>query len=155
MSRTLIDHAEWMLRTVAKANKEGCSNGRSWAELWEDSYKEVGGRSMSVGQKGCPKNAAYGLWLLGRVKGAGRVWLDISVSDVNKEHGKNAAYAVLAVDILAEGNDYDVQQLWQRVKLLYLAATGEAPASKEQGQIRLVLALSKRGALGTGKCAAV
>ncbi len=152
MSRKSIDLAEWLLRSVAKADEEGRSDSRTWATCWEESYRELGGCKVSVGRKPCSKNAAYGLWLLGRIKGTGRAWQNISVCDVNREMGKNAAYAVIAVDVLADGTNRNTRQLWEQVKHLYAAVTGELPAINQQGQISLVLALARRGLLAMGRC---
>jgi hypothetical protein len=89
--------------------------------------------------------------MLGRIKDGGRAWQGVSVCDANRELGKNVAYAIIAVDLLADGSEYGTAQLWELVKRSYLAATGEAPASSEQGQIRLVQALAKRDLLSAGK----
>jgi len=66
--------------------------------------------------------------------------------------GKNAAYAVIAVDVLADGTNRNTRQLWEQVKHLYAAVTGELPAINQQGQISLVQALARRGLLAMGRC---
>ncbi len=153
MGRTSLDRAEWFLRTASKADQARCKDKKSWDGLWQDTYRELGGSSISVAKKECPKNAAYGLWFLGRVKSSMGQRIDLPVREVDRQLGKNSAYAVIAADLLAGETDYSRQQLWDEVRRAYAAATGKTAALSEQGQISLVLALAKRGALAKNRAA--
>ena len=68
--------------------------------------------NLLAGEKGCPRAAGYGLWFLGRLVGGGRAVQNWPIDRVNKDLGKNAAYAIIAVDLLASGAKPSHQELW-------------------------------------------
>jgi hypothetical protein len=130
---------------MADAGKE---SPQDWGRFWLETYKGLGGLKENCGSKGCPRAAAYGLWRLGRIKGSGmplKLW---TVPKVNQDLGKNAAYAVIATELLST-NDMSIVELWPLVKERYERDTGEIPAKSEQGEIKIVVALFREGALKT------
>lgn len=56
---------------------------------------------------------------------------------VEKELGKNAAYAVIAADLLTEGIEESLRDLWPLVRTRYQQITGREPATTEQDEVRL------------------
>jgi hypothetical protein len=102
--------------------------------------------------------AAYGLWHLGRISNSGKTFQNWTLEIVNEELGKNAVYAVLALDLLegkcnekeSEG-DRSKAELWAEVQELYQQKLGEPPAQREQGAIKIALAFLQKDRLCQGR----
>jgi hypothetical protein len=132
----------WVTRTIEKMNKAGTIDIQSWSRFWLETYQELGGKSIDSGRKGCPLHAAYGLWRLGRIKGAGLPYQYDPIRFINQTYGKNAAYAVLALDLLEDGRAFrNIDDLWNQVKLLYRRTLNQDPANSQQGAITIALTL--------------
>jgi hypothetical protein len=131
----------WVLGTVEKMHQAGTSEVTAWNRYWLQTYRELGGQSHQSGSKGCPRAAAYGLWMLGRLRGGGRATQVWTVDRVKRELGKNAAYAVIAADLLAQGATTSLGELWPIVQAQYTAHTSDEPAGSEQGEVKMVIAL--------------
>lgn len=76
---------DWVLGTIAKMKG---TERNDWAQFWRATYQELGGGSNAVGDKGCPRAGAYGLWYLGRIRKAGRPRLNWPLPRVVKELGR-------------------------------------------------------------------
>lgn len=135
----------WVLGTIAKMTRERPDDRTAWARCWYRTYRELGGRSQATGSKGCPRAAAYGLWVLGRIPQSGRPRLNWPVSRVFEELGRNAAYAVIAADLSKSGPAQSVQDMWPAVRLEFRRHSGEEAAISEQGEVRMALALRAEG----------
>ena len=141
-----IPVARWVGGTIQKMVRARTVERRDWARFWFDTYRELGGTSRTSGTKGCPRSAAYGLWFLGRVAGADRPRLCWPLQRVMDELGRNAAYAILAMDFASEARG-ELTQTWQQVQQEFRKSTGKEPARSEQGEVRLALALREFPAL--------
>ena len=60
---------------------------------------------------------------------------------IDTDLGKNAAYAIIASDLLSQGSEVSLVKLWSEVRRRYRSETGHEAAVTEQGEIRVVLAL--------------
>ena len=146
-----ISLVRWGRRTIERMNAAGKDDVDTWSNYWLRTYKDLGGQSDSSGSKECPKRAAYGLWRLGRISNSGKTFQNWTVERINEELGKNAAYAVLALDLLerkrnekdTEG-DWSKAELWAKVQELYQKKLGEPPAQSEQGALKIALGLFER-----------
>jgi hypothetical protein len=130
-------------KTIEKMNAVGKDDIETWNECWFQTYKDLGGQSHNSGTKACPKHAAYGLWYLGRITNGGKAFRSWTIEKVNQELGKNAAYAVLALEILTREPEmiYFQSDLWSQVQRLYLQKIGEPAALSQQGQMTIILGL--------------
>ena len=149
MASTLywIPISTWVLDTAQAMDAARATDGAVWRKHWVDSYWALGGRSTS-GSKGCPRSAAYALWYLGWLKGTARPLLDWPIRRIAGALGKNAAYAVIAAQILArQGFAGSRGALWQRVQREFRSEIGESPAESDQGAVKLTLGLFLDGIL--------
>ncbi|HUU26233.1 MAG TPA: hypothetical protein VM123_00340 [archaeon] len=147
-----IPLVRWVLGTIEKMNDAGRNDFETWSNYWFSTYKDLGGQSDSSGSKGCPQLATYGLWRLGRISNSGKDFQIWTLERVNEELGKNAAYAVLALDLLEmKRSEKDTEshpskaKLWAKVQELYQKKLGEPPARSEQGAIKIALSLFAEG----------
>lgn len=131
----------WVRNTIARMNLQGSTRRADWARLWLQSYRELGGRSDSSGNKGCPRAAAYGLWLLGRVRDSGRPRQNWPVPQIVKELGKNAAYAVIAADLCASGFVGSAKEIWEAARDEFRKQAHQEPAASEQDEVKLTMIL--------------
>jgi hypothetical protein len=129
-------------------NTAGKDDFETWSDFWFMTYKDLGGKSDSSGSKECPKHAAYGLWRLGRISNSGRIFQNWTLEKINRELGNNAAYAVLALDLMEKQHskrhiegDWSKAELWFKVQELYRQKLGEPPAKSEQGAVKIALGL--------------
>ena len=143
-----IPLVRWVQRTIERMNAVGKDDFETWSNYWFRTYKDLGGQSDSSGSKECPKHAAYGLWCLGRISNCGKTFQNWTLDRVNKELGKNAAYAVLALELLErKRGDKDTVGFWSKAELwaivqeLYQVKIGEPPAQSEQGAVKIALGL--------------
>jgi len=82
---------------------------------------------------------------LGRISNSGKAFQNWTLERVNKEFGKNAAYAVLALDLLESKRDWSKTELWSKVQESYRQKIGGPSANSEQGAIRISLGLFSEG----------
>lgn len=141
----------WVLGTARKMQDARTDTQATWNNSWLERYRELGGCSKTSGSKGCPRAAAYGLWFLGRLRETGRPFLSWTVPQIDRDLGKNAAYAVIAANLLQQGASPAVGGLWPLVQDHYRAETGHEPAGKDQGEIKLVVALFQEEQLARGR----
>ncbi len=140
----------WVRGTIEKMNRFGKRDIQNWSQYWLETYKELGGRSNESGSKGCPQHAAYGLWRLGRIKEASIPYQHQTISLINQEYGKNAVYAILALDILEKHQAArDDASLWRQVQNLYKKIIHEEPAKSQQGAITVAVTLFEDGQIAT------
>jgi len=137
----------WVIGTIKKMKKAGKDDFKTWSNYWFRTYKDLGGKSDSSGSKGCPKYATYGLWRLGHISKSGKPFQNWALERVNEELGKNAAYAVLALDLLERkrSEKYTESKLWAEVQEQYQKKFGESPAKSEQGAIKIARGLFEEG----------
>ena len=146
-----IPLALWVRRTVEKMNARHQDDAEAWSRSWLQTYRELGGTSQASGTKGCPRSAAYGLWRLGRIARSGQPFRDMSLVRVNTEFGKNATYAVLALDLLEQGwNVEDSEGLWAEVRRLYAEKLHETPAESQQRAVKVARILFAEGETMSG-----
>ena len=131
----------WVFRTVEKMSAAGKADVKTWDRFWLQTYQELGGKSETSGSKRCPRAAAFGLWTLGRLRGSGRDPRAWTLDQVNHDLGSNAAYAVIAADLLAKDATISQGLLWKMVRTTYEQHTRREPATLEQGEMKIVLAL--------------
>jgi hypothetical protein len=141
--------AHWIRGTIEKMNRSGVEDSSSWASRWIETYYELGGQSDESGKKACPRAAGYGLWQLGRIRDGGKPWKDWSLTRIRQEFGKNATYAVLALQLLDNGANSRDPNIWDKVRSLYQQQLGEDAAQGEQGEIRLACILFDEGLIVT------
>jgi hypothetical protein len=137
----------WVLGTVTKMRQAGATESADWNRFWVHTYRELGGRSAESGKKGCPKSGAYALWFLGRLVHGGRAAKNWSVKQIDTQLGKNAAYAILAAEMLAAGSDVSAMRRWPAVQDRYKRETGNSPAATEQGAVKVAVELFRDKAL--------
>ena len=143
-----IPVSAWVSGTAEKMEAAGVEDRRAWSSYWVETYKALGGTSLSTARKGCPKSAAYALCYLGWLKGSKRPGLSWSVNEVRDNLGKNAAYAALAFRLLRQGAQSDpVGQLWKSVQREFKRETGESAADTERGAVTLAIGLFLKGKL--------
>ena len=140
-----ISLVRWVRGTIEQMNAAGKDDIESWGNYWFQTYKDLGGTSDTSGSKGCPQHAAYGLWRLGRISNSGMAFQNWTLERVNKELGKNAAYAVLALDLLESKHEWSKTDLWSKVQESYQQKIGEQSAKSEQGAIKISLGLFTEG----------
>jgi hypothetical protein len=136
-----IPVTQWVLDTATKMQAAGTKEVSDWNRFWLQTYQALGGESDESGSKGCPRAGAYALWFLGRLRAGKRPLQPMTVARINEVLGKNAAYVVIAADLLEGGAPESLDSLWESVRAQYKMHTGEEPAESEQGEIRLVVAL--------------
>ena len=147
-----IPLTRWIRGTIEKMNGFGKRDIQSWSHYWLETYKELGGQSDESGSKGCPQHAAYGLWRLGRIKEANISYQQKAIKSINQEYGKNAAYAVLALDLLEKRQSTrDNANLWIQVQDLYRKTIHEEPAKSQQGAVTVAVTLFEEGQIVTGQ----
>ncbi|WNM56382.1 DUF6979 family protein [Candidatus Nitrospira allomarina] len=95
-----IPLTRWVRGTMERNNAVGNDDMETWSKFWLKTYKDLGGNSDNSGSKECPKYAAYGLWRLGRISNSGKGFQNWTLERINEKLGKNATYAVFALDLL-------------------------------------------------------
>ena len=142
-----IDIVGWVTRTVEKVERAAQSDPAAWAAAWLEAYRELGGQHASVGRKGCPRRAAYGLWLLGRLKTSRPQLSPKGAREILEALGRNATYAALAADVCVGNAEITTDEAWEIVKRRFRKDTGEKPTEVEQGQVKIAWALANAGLL--------
>ncbi|MFO0847894.1 MAG: hypothetical protein U0871_04930 [Gemmataceae bacterium] len=143
----LIPITPWVLGTVERMLPTGRDDAVTWNRCWYEQYVALDGEVANSGTKPCPRVAARGLWYLGRLRRGQRPLLAWTVDEVYRKLSKNAAYAIIAADLLAAGPVCPAPALWPLVQSEFTRLTGDAPANSEQGEVRLVVALHRSGEL--------
>jgi hypothetical protein len=142
----------WVVGTIEKMNKHKKSDFLSWSEYWYETYKELGGKSQESGKKLCPQHAAYGLWRLGRIRGTTIPYQNKPFSYINSEYGKNALYALLALDILGKRKSpIEKADLWVQVQEQFRKIAQDEPAMSQQGVVTVAFGLFKEGFIVSGR----
>ena len=134
-----IDLPKWIEGTITKHE-----HGQAWNFAWFETYKELGGKSDDSGKKGCPKAAAKTLYELGRIVGHGTA-RDIPLKQVVREHSKNGAYAIAAIELLNKDPELNSNTLLARIQQRIRSESGEEPAASNQGGPTLTYKLWKLG----------
>ena len=115
-----IPLSTWVQKTIERMNSIRATDKKTWNKFWLETYCELGGESGNTGKKPCPKAAAYGLWRLGWVKLRKVEKSNLSIAEINKIYGKNAAYAILTIELLANGDkSYTQESLTELVRNKY------------------------------------
>ena len=140
-----IPLVHWVQRTIEQMNATGKDDFQTWSKYWFQTYKDLGGISDESGSKKCPQHAAYGLWRLGRISNSGKAFQNWTLERINEELGKNAAYAVLALDLLESKSGWSKTELWSKVQESYQQKIGKPSAKSEQGAIGISLGLFTEG----------
>jgi hypothetical protein len=146
-----IPLTRWVRGTIEKMDQAGRHNVQSWSDYWLKTYYELGGLSKASGSKPCPLHAAYGLWRLGRIKETNIPYQQMAVNHVYQEYGNNAAYAILALDLLE--NKQAAQSnagLWRQVQDLFRIKVHQEPAISQQGAVTVAQILFKEVQIVTG-----
>lgn len=145
MAEELLNHipaTRWVTGTLARVLRIGREDPQTWNACWYDEYTALGGTKSTTGTKPCPRAAARGLWLLGRLRNGKRPLLSWNTAEVYRTLGKNAAYASITADLLATNPGQSASDLWPQVQREFTRCTGKPPAKSEQGEVRLVVALA-------------
>ena len=141
-----IPLTRWVRGTIEKMNNAGKRDVHSWSIYWLETYYELGGQSEESGSKGCPLHAAYGLWCLGRIKETNIPYQLMAINHINQEYGNNAAYAILALDLLGKKQATETKAgLWRQVQDLYRIRVHQEPAHSQQGSINVALTSFEEG----------
>jgi hypothetical protein len=147
-----IPLTRWVRGTIEKMNGVGKRDVQSWSDYWLKTYYELGGRSEASGSKGCPQHAAYGLWRLGRIKGTNLPYQRMAVNHIYQEYGNNAAYAILALELLENKQTAESKAgLWRQVQNLFRIRVHEEPATSQQGAVTVALTLFEEKQIVTGQ----
>jgi hypothetical protein len=134
---------EWVSGTVKRMDKTGRDDSSAWNRCWAEEYFALDGKSESVSTKPCPRAAARALWLLGRLSFGKRKFQAPSLVDVNHTLGKNATYALIAVDLLAKNHELTAPELWPAIQSRFLKAIGKSTAYSEKGFFMIVFLLHR------------
>ncbi|MBD2298532.1 DUF6979 family protein [Nostoc sp. FACHB-190] len=116
MQRGKINYIKWITETINKMNIHQQEDAESWRKFWKESYE---GTSEYARKKGCRMCAAYSLWYLGYIVDAERDFQDWELAKINHELGKNAVYAVIAIEKLDKQEDISKKELWSYVQERY------------------------------------
>ncbi len=133
---------DWVLGAARRMGDWGREDPASWAEAWRRTYYERGGNNRSAAERGSPRSAGYGLWFVGRIREADRPFRRLSIYEVDRRLGKNAAYAELALRFLQGGRDpEDLKELWLAVRKAFRQETGRDPAHAQAGALDVAAGL--------------
>jgi hypothetical protein len=145
-----IPLTQWVRETIDKMNSSGKHDFYSWNDYWRKTYLQLGGKSIKSGSKECPKHAAFGLWRLGRIKNANVSFQKVPITNIHQEYGKNAVYAVLALNLLAaKPSRISKAGLWRQVQEKYRELVHEEPAISQQGAVTVAQTLFEEGQIVT------
>jgi hypothetical protein len=148
MSRNLykVPCIDWVKKSIYKMMQSNSTDIIRWCQVWSESYSELGGKSKTTSEKGCPRVAAYALWRLGRISGGGHPSRFETTSQVIDEFGKNAAYATIAISMFEQGwISRKNKDVWKEVRRRFNKDTGISAARTEQGAVRLSRILFEEG----------
>jgi hypothetical protein len=138
-----LDARDWIRITTEKMENSGKLSKVDWNIFYKETYKELGGKSTSVRNKGCPRLAGYVLWLLGRLKISNREKLKVSIIDIDNLLSKNGAYAILGQEILEKSPYIDKYKLFELIQKEYKKRTKIDPPNQDNGVVTLTWILFK------------
>ena len=145
-----IPLTKWVRGTINKMNNAGKRDYPSWSKYWLETYFELGGQSEESGTKECPQHAAYGLWRLGRIKETNVPFQQMAINLINLEYGKNAVYAIIALDLLENKQAERTKAgLWRQVQSLFKLRVHQNPAISQQGAVTVAEILFTEGQIIT------
>ena len=131
---------DWIRGTIEKIQHEPYAK-EEWNKAWVKTYKELGGKSQESGKKGCPKKAAYCLFMMGKIKGSNKPFERLTYQDIQNKYGKNGVYAIMAINILKDDQSLNLNSLWKKVQDKYIEEIGEKPAKSDQGAVTVAFKL--------------
>jgi len=123
-----VDLKSWVFGTIKKVEQ-----GLEWDTAWQQTYREVGGKSGESGKKRCPMNGTKTLYLLGRINGGNVPYKALPIHTISETYSKNGAYAILAIELLSLDSMVSLNDLWTKVRTRFLEETGEEAALSNQG----------------------
>ncbi len=123
-----VDLKSWVLGTIKKVQQ-----GADWNHAWQETYRELGGKSAESGKKGCPMNGTRTLYLLGRIKGSDMPYQNPPLRDVWENYSKNGVYSLIALEYLSRNPSISLNGLWSSIQKRVREDLGEEPAKSNQG----------------------
>lgn len=134
-----VDLRRWVYGTIEKAGR-----GDAWGDAWTRTYREIGGRSESIGRKGCPMAAARTLFEYGRIRDGGKPFQDCDMERLWCR-SRNGAYAMLALRLLGTDPALNKTRLWRQIQGIVRCEMGAEPARSNQGGPTLAFQLWHQG----------
>jgi len=132
-----VDVCDWVAQAV-----EYAKSGIEWHSAWWDAYFEVGGEHESVAKKECPKNGAYHLYRLGRIRNSGISCKKYNLKNLwHERRVKNGTYALLALEILKASPDIEFDNLWEEIQNRVRNDLGAEPAAEPEGAAQIAFKL--------------
>ena len=122
---------DWIRGTIDKIHEPYAKE--EWNKAWVQTYKELGVKSQKSGKKGCPKKAAYCLFMMGRIKGGNKPFELLTYQDIMDKYGPNGVYAIMTIDILQAEQSLNLNLLWKEVQDKYKKEIRKNPAKSNQG----------------------
>ena len=119
---------DWVLGTI-----RGVEAGEDWNASWRRTYRAIGGKSDSIGQKVCPRKGAQTLYELGRIKNTQLPLRKPGLREIWDNYGKNGAYSILALELQEKNPNIESGELWKQIKSRIRSDLGEEPAKSNQG----------------------
>ena len=123
-----VDLKSWIFGTIKKVEQ-----GVEWNTAWQETYREIGGKSYESGKKECPMNGTKTLYLLGRINGGNVPYKALPIHTISETYSKNGAYAILAIELLSLDSMVSGNDLWTKVRTRFREETGEEAALSNQG----------------------
>lgn len=123
-----VDLKSWVSDTIDKVQK-----GADWNDAWQETYKDIGGKSKESGKKGCPMNGTKTLFLLGRIKGSNMPYKNPPLREVWDNYSKNGVYAFLSLETISRNPSISLNGLWLIIQKRVREELGEEPAQSNQG----------------------
>ena len=134
-----LNLGDWIIGTIGKIREPYVK--KEWNKAWFKTYKELGGESQNSGKKGCPKNAAFCLFKLDRIKESNMHFETLTYQEIQAQYGPNGVYAIMAIDILQAEPSLDLNSLWKKVQEKYKKEIRKKPAISNQGAVTVAFKL--------------
>ena len=131
-----VNIVDWVFGTIRKVQ-----TGISWNDAWQQTYREIGGKSAESGKKACPMNGARTLYEMGRIKHSNKPRLNLPFDEVAKNYSKNGVYTLLALEILSGNPNISLKNLWKLVQQRFEEELNLQPAKSEQGSTKIAYKL--------------
>ena len=106
-----INLRAWVYGTIQKVQE-----GDNWNSAWEETYRNLGGKSANSGRKVCPMVSTKALYLLGRIKNSDMPYQKLPLRNVWNDYSKNGTYSILALEGLSQNPDISLTDLWRYVQ---------------------------------------
>jgi len=119
---------DWVLGTI-----RGVEAGEDWNASWRRTYRAIGGKSDSIGQKGCPCKGTQTLYELGRIKNTRKPLRKPGLREIWDNYTKNGTYSILALELLRENPEINLTDLWILIQSRIRSDLSEEPAGSNQG----------------------